>query len=545
MRTPSKSVGDVLTAALWALLRGDLSASAMLLAHEQSTPDLTLYVEPGTFYVGNTRVVFAGGNSPTFTAPAANPRIDLLTIDSSGTLARTAGSEAASPSVPTYPTDKIVLYEVYNRVGQTTVRDTDTGSNGYIYRDVRGFLNIVTALSNIYDTDIAAAATGALLYRNGSSKWASLAIGAESSFLKVSGGIPSWATLPEIFGGDGTDGALSISSGTTTLNAASASVLIKNYTSISITGTAKLTISNPNTNGTKLVLRSQGDVTITAAAPAIDLKGMGAQGGGSGPTVTGAGSTAAPNGNQGNGILDDTNHYGVGGTASASAPTAGTAGAVGLLKRFYGTTLYALSSGLKALACGSAGGSGSGGGNNGSTAVSTGGNGGAGGGCLLLECAGDLNFTTALGIDVSGAAGTAGTDDSSDSGNDTAAGAGGGGGSCGMALILYRTATATSGTVNAAGGAGGKGGDAIRTTNPGSGTGAPGAGGGGAGSFSAAGGAGSSSGAGSAAAGVGAGGGGGKGGYMTTTGTATGSAGGSGGATDTTAWVIAKNVYFG
>jgi hypothetical protein len=140
MRSSAVSAGNNATAAQYNALRQDAFGGAFLLPHEQASPNLTLLVEAGVCYVGATRVIFAGGNSPSFTAPAANPRIDLLTIDSAGTLARTAGTEAASPSVPAYPSDKLVIAEVYNRVGQTTVRDSDLGSNGYIKQDVRPFL---------------------------------------------------------------------------------------------------------------------------------------------------------------------------------------------------------------------------------------------------------------------------------------------------------------------------------------------------------------------------------------------------------------------
>src|ERR1035437_3459937 len=51
------------------------------------------------------------------------------------------------------------------------------------------------------------------------------------------------------FGGTGADGALAISSGTTTIDCANAAKVIKNYSSISITGTGTLAFSNPNTNG--------------------------------------------------------------------------------------------------------------------------------------------------------------------------------------------------------------------------------------------------------------------------------------------------------
>lgn len=147
MRSTTVSIGDTATADQYNKLRLDAFGAAFLLPHEQNTPDLTLKVEAGVCYVGATRVIYAGGNSPSFTAPSSNPRIDLLTIDSSGTIGRTAGTENASPSVPTYPKDKIVLAEVYCRVSQTTIRDSDQGSNGYIKQDVRPFFRMPRAIT--------------------------------------------------------------------------------------------------------------------------------------------------------------------------------------------------------------------------------------------------------------------------------------------------------------------------------------------------------------------------------------------------------------
>ena len=119
----------------------DGRGAAMLQAHQQGTPDLTVYVEPGILYIGDTPVNFAGGNSPSFTAPAANPRIDLLMINASGVLSRLAGSEGASPSAPADPNDgRVLLFQIYNRVGQTEILDEDDASEGYISTDLRPFL---------------------------------------------------------------------------------------------------------------------------------------------------------------------------------------------------------------------------------------------------------------------------------------------------------------------------------------------------------------------------------------------------------------------
>jgi hypothetical protein len=123
---------------------GDIGAGAILKSklnelrpHEQATPNNTVYVEAGIISVANNaKIEYAGGNSGTFSAVTADSRIDLLTIDSSGALGITPGTQAGSPTAPTYPTDKLVIAEV-------TVTETGTSviSNSDI-KDVRPFLNL-------------------------------------------------------------------------------------------------------------------------------------------------------------------------------------------------------------------------------------------------------------------------------------------------------------------------------------------------------------------------------------------------------------------
>lgn len=243
------------------------------------------------------------------------------------------------------------------------------------------------------------------------------------------------------FGGDGSDGALSVTSGTTTIDLGSSEFVVKNYTSISITGTGALAFSNPHANGSTIVLRSQGAVTITSSATrAIDLRNLGAAGGAGG---TGGGGADGSNGNDSNNIIDTSVHGGGGGT---------TGGGGGGAQIIQGGLLYSNSSNRVTISRtifivpGAGGGGGEAGQNDGGGTGGDGGAGGRGAGAMYIECAGSYNVTGT--IDLSGTAGSSGTSTNADGGS-------GGGGAGGMFLALYNTLTADSGTYTVTGGAGG------------------------------------------------------------------------------------------
>jgi len=289
------------------------------------------------------------------------------------------------------------------------------------------------------------------------------------------------------FGGDGTDGALSISSGTTTIDLSNASVVVKNYSSISITGTGDLAFSNPASTGTLIILKSKGAVILTSSAtPNIDLTGIGADGGAEKVT----GTDASLN-------LDSSAHGGDG----ATSPGAGSAGAIFTNLKFY--TILAeriYRKGIFITPGSGGGGGGHGISTGGAENTAVGGAGGNGGGALLIECAGDLNFTGDIAVD-----GDVGGDGGDATINGGGAGGGGGGGA-GMALILYNTQTSVAGTITNAGGVGGASG--IHISGMGGGSSSAGGGGGGGGAY---GGAGGIGGAGVSSSDEGGGGGGGAG----------------------------------
>lgn len=274
-----------------------------------------------------------------------------------------------------------------------------------------------------------------------------------SGLVTVGSSTVSSSTLSR-FGGTGADGALSISSGTTTIDFASSTVLVKNYTSISITGTGTLQFTGANTSGSIIVLKSQGACTITSSAPsAIDLTGMGA-------------ASSTP----GSGLVIGTNN-GITGIQGASA--AGGAGGVKNLA----APMTISGKTIKVFA-------GSGGGNGGN-GEGTGGSGGTGGGGLYLECGGAFNFSASSTITSNGNVGSAGANKVSTGGG----AGGGGGGGAGSVVILYNSLTTNAGTVTLTGGTGGQGGSSNANTVSTNGSG----GGGGASMFS--GGAGGTSGA--------------------------------------------------
>lgn len=266
---------------------------------------------------------------------------------------------------------------------------------------------------------------------------------------------PGWSR--SLFG-NGSDGALAISSGLTTLDAGNAEVLLRQYTSLSITSTASLTISNPSTNGTLLVLQVLGDVTITSTAnPAIDMSGKGAAGGAaiSSPAADGLagqdgfswGGVPIIGGGRGDGSASNSSGGGggAGATDGTSAPDnssqAGGTGGTGLknLGIFNSNDIAFLDRVFRWLI-------GAGGGSGGHDSGGASGAGGRGGGALLILCGGNINITSHLhakGQDGGAASGL----------GDNGGGGAGGGGSIG--IYFAGTVTANSGDRLVTGGVGG------------------------------------------------------------------------------------------
>jgi hypothetical protein len=178
------------------------SASTTVTSGTWTAQTMQLYVEPGTYYVGTTRVLFLGGSTPTFTAPVSHPRIDLVTADSTGTIALVTGTENASPVAPSYPANKLVLAEIYHVVGETALYDVDNQQTGqgYVYNDVRpffpgGYISSPSQIaSGVVLFDPGSDAQGDIYYWTGSAL-ARLPAGTAGYVLSTNGpsANPSWA----------------------------------------------------------------------------------------------------------------------------------------------------------------------------------------------------------------------------------------------------------------------------------------------------------------------------------------------------------------
>lgn len=92
----------------------------------QATPNMTVAVAAGLARVVGRRVAVAGGTATIGAANATNPRHDLVTIDTAGTLAVVAGTPApitstSEPAYPAIPAGRLVLAAIYVPAAATAI----------------------------------------------------------------------------------------------------------------------------------------------------------------------------------------------------------------------------------------------------------------------------------------------------------------------------------------------------------------------------------------------------------------------------------------
>ncbi len=91
----------------------------------QGIPDMTVAVAAGTVSIAGTMLLVTAANGTITAADATNPRFDLVSINTSGTIVVTAGTAAASPVFPAHPADDVVLAAVYVAANDTAIGSTE------------------------------------------------------------------------------------------------------------------------------------------------------------------------------------------------------------------------------------------------------------------------------------------------------------------------------------------------------------------------------------------------------------------------------------
>lgn len=103
-----------------------------------AVPDMTVIIGAGAGVVEG-QPVYAATDTLEFTGPVSNPRIDLVVISQYNTFEVVTGDEGAVPVAPATPGSRMLLAQVYHRVGEAHIDDVSDGLNGYI-TDRRSFI---------------------------------------------------------------------------------------------------------------------------------------------------------------------------------------------------------------------------------------------------------------------------------------------------------------------------------------------------------------------------------------------------------------------
>ena len=312
---------------------------------------------------------------------------------------------------------------------------------------------------------------------------------AEGQFPKADGDVSYASEVNKIFFfeygkefcGDGSDGALSVTSGTTTLTGNS-----YQYSSISVSNGATLTFSGKG----KVIVKCQGDCAISgnlnlptrtgdapttfdgfvggsasestggtagASFPVIIARlpflGFCLTEGGSGSAGATATGNAAGGGGAGGGSYGAGGAGGNGGGGRVTGNGAG--GAAGAGK---GTVVFYIQGNITIAATAVISGAGTTGGNGSAGSVNGGGGGGGGaGGFLYMSAGGNATLASGAAISVNGGNGGTGANGTLDGGggNGGSGGGGGGGGGGGLAYIICSGTLSNSATITATKGNGG------------------------------------------------------------------------------------------
>lgn len=110
-----------------ACLAVDQAIAGAFACHEAATPDMTILCDAGAIsFAGQVPTIVGQQTSATITAPATNPRNDLVVIDANtGVMSIITGTEAASPADPAVTEGKIPVARIALATSTTTITNAN------------------------------------------------------------------------------------------------------------------------------------------------------------------------------------------------------------------------------------------------------------------------------------------------------------------------------------------------------------------------------------------------------------------------------------
>lgn len=92
---------------------------------EQGSPGLTADVASGRYIIAGVPYSLSSTTATFTNADGSNPRWDLVSVNSSGTITVTDGTAAASPSLPSIPANECPLAAVYRATSDNTINTNE------------------------------------------------------------------------------------------------------------------------------------------------------------------------------------------------------------------------------------------------------------------------------------------------------------------------------------------------------------------------------------------------------------------------------------
>lgn len=107
-----------------------------LAVSSQASPNMTVQINPGSFYTANAVYKeYAGGNSPTISAPTSNAKWVVIVLNESALISVLNGAASSNPVLPTIPEDVLPLAGIF-------VSDTTTSITSDMVFDLRPLWSI-------------------------------------------------------------------------------------------------------------------------------------------------------------------------------------------------------------------------------------------------------------------------------------------------------------------------------------------------------------------------------------------------------------------